>query len=247
MTTPASLWKIGSYWALMLGCPIEALSEPAVTILPHDRLSGWQGAFFFQHGPACVISLPASMEAQIRAAIAGAAPHDVFSLDCAAALFGNSSERLIGPAWLGYADAQDYRPMPSDETRMLRPRDAPALRDLASASGEEWEYSGISFESSVVIGRFVDGILVAAGTVERTSRDLLNVGIITHPAYRGRGYGTEIVGALTSYGLRRGAVMQYRTLESNVPSMRIAATLGYQSYGRTIAVRLKPERDDPSA
>jgi hypothetical protein len=242
VTAPASLWKIGQHWTLRLGCPIETLTEPAVTVLPHDALSGWQGAFLFRHGPACVISVPQSFVPRVQEMAGDAEPDQVFTLECSRAMFGPAAERIIGPAWLGYADAMDFRPVLSTQTRALSPDDLPALRRLAAACGPEWEDSGITFESPLVFGRFVEGELAAAGTVERSSRDILNVGIITHPDHRGSGYGKEVTTALTNYGLERGGIMQYRTLEANVPSMRIARTLGYQAYGRTIAVRLDNAR-----
>jgi GNAT superfamily N-acetyltransferase len=212
-----------------------------VAVVPHDALSGWHGAFLFSHDPSCVISVPQTFVTRVQELTAGIAPADVFSVASAEAMFGEATERIIGPAWLGYADGLDFRPVLSTHTRALSPDDLPALRRLAASCGEEWEDSGITFESPLVFGRFAEGDLAAAGTVERSSRDILNVGIITHPDHRSKGYGKEVVSALTRYGVERGGIMQYRTLESNRPSLRIARALGYQPYGRTIAVRLKTE------
>jgi GNAT superfamily N-acetyltransferase len=241
VTAPASLWKIGQHWTVRLGCSIETLSEPAVAVVPHDALSGWHGAFFFRHGPACVISVPQAFRPRVEELAGGAGPEEIFSVPCAEAMFGLAAERIIGPAWLGYADTLDFRPVLTTRTRALGPDDLPALQRLSGACGPEWEDSGITFESPLVFGRFAEGELVAAGTVERTSRDILNIGIVTHPDHRGQGYGKEVVSALTHYGIERGGILQYRSLEVNNPSMRIARALGYQSYGRTIAVRLKQD------
>ena len=51
---------------------------------------------------------------------------------------------------------------------------------------------------------------------------LLHVGIVTHPAFRGRGYGTAVVSAMTADGLADGRVVQYRTLQANLPSVAVA-------------------------
>jgi RimJ/RimL family protein N-acetyltransferase len=69
---------------------------------------------------------------------------------------------------------------------------------------------------------------------------LLHVGILTHPAYRGRGYGTAVVSAMTTYGLTAGALVQYRALAANVASVAIAQALGFGRFGQTLAVRLTP-------
>src|SRR5579883_2520324 len=89
----------------------------------------------------------------------------------------------------------------------------------------------------MLFGCFHGPVLVAAGTCRSGDEGVLDIGILTHPAYRGHGYGSAVVGAMTAYGLAGGHVMRYRTLQANVPSLRIACALGYQEYGRTIAVR----------
>jgi hypothetical protein len=43
-------------------------------------------------------------------------------------------------------------------------------------------------------------------------------------------------------GLAAGGVMQYRTLQANLPSVAIARSLGFQRFALTLAVRLTPPR-----
>ncbi len=89
----------------------------------------------------------------------------------------------------------------------------------------------------MLFGCFHGPLLVAAGTCRSGDEGVLDIGILTHPVYRGHGYGRAVVSAMTAYGLAHGRVMRYRTLQANVPSLRIARALGYQEYGLTIAVR----------
>jgi predicted GNAT family acetyltransferase len=70
---------------------------------------------------------------------------------------------------------------------------------------------------------------------------IAHIAVITHPQYRGQGYGRAVVSRLTEEVLRQGLVPQYRTLEANQPSMAIARTLGFAYYATTVAVRLKPD------
>jgi predicted GNAT family acetyltransferase len=67
---------------------------------------------------------------------------------------------------------------------------------------------------------------------------LLHVGIVTHFGHRGRGYGTAVVSAMTADGLAGGRVVQYRTLQANLPSVAVASKLGFQRFAQTLAVRL---------
>jgi GNAT superfamily N-acetyltransferase len=239
MTTPSTLWKIGTHWATRFGCPVELLAGPEITAVEHAALARWEGAYLFVHGDACILSVPDRFLPTVQHAINGQNLAAVFTPEFAAALFGDRVDRVIGPAWLGYADRTDFHQVDTSNIRPLTPNDRKTLRRFARDCGDDWRDSGIDLDQSLVFGRFIDGTLVAAGTVEPVSDQILNVGIVTHSDHRNRGHGRAVVCALTQYGLDRGAVMQYRTLESNASSLRIARQIGYQQYGRTIAVRLK--------
>jgi RimJ/RimL family protein N-acetyltransferase len=113
------------------------------------------------------------------------------------------------------------------------------LGQLAAAVGPTaWAHSGISPERPPVFGCYAAETLAAAGMLEPWGARLLHVGIVTHPAYRGRGYGKAVVSAMTTHGLTTGAVVQYRTLAANRASVAIAQALGFQRFGQTLAVRL---------
>jgi predicted GNAT family acetyltransferase len=62
---------------------------------------------------------------------------------------------------------------------------------------------------------------------------------VTHPAFRGNGYGRAVVSAMTRAALDEGAIPHYQTLASNTASRAIARSLGFTEYAQTLAVRLK--------
>jgi len=43
---------------------------------------------------------------------------------------------------------------------------------------------------------------------------------------------------MTADGLAEGRVVQYRTLQANLPSVAIARKLGFRRFAHTLAVRL---------
>jgi hypothetical protein len=43
---------------------------------------------------------------------------------------------------------------------------------------------------------------------------------------------------MTADGLAGGRVVQYRTLQANLPSVAVASKLGFQRFAQTLAVRL---------
>jgi RimJ/RimL family protein N-acetyltransferase len=188
-----------------------------------------------------VFAVPEDWYERVAGGVGQRPPAEAFDAGLIHQVFGSAVDRVIGPAWLGYADAGDFRPAPTMGTRPLVDEDRAELRRLADACGTTaWEHSGIDPGRPPVFGCFAGEVLAAAGMLERWGDRLLHLGIVTHPRYRGRGYGKAVVSAMTAHGLARGGVMQYRTLHANLPSLAIARALGFQRFALTLAVRLSP-------
>jgi GNAT superfamily N-acetyltransferase len=240
MTTAASLEAVLAFWAARLGCDRAQLARPGTSVVRNGPdLAGYRGVTVVLRPPACVVAVPHDWY-ELAAGRLGRRPAAaVFDIGLLREVFGSAVDRVIGPAWLGYADRSDFTPAPTMGTRPLTDRDLPALRRLADACGPTaWEHSGIRPGSASVFGCHAGGTLAAAGMLEPWGARLLHVGIVTHPAFRGRGYGKAVVSAMTAHGLAAGGVVQYRTLEANLASVGIARTLGFQRFARTLAVRL---------
>ena len=89
-------------------------------------------------------------------------------------------------------------------------------------------------------------------------RDVIKVGYTIAPAFQGRGYATEAVGALVDYAFDAlGAhVVRAHASADNVPSIRVAEKVGMRLVERTehhhagqtwFGVRYEIRRDDPRA
>jgi predicted GNAT family acetyltransferase len=87
-------------------------------------------------------------------------------------------------------------------------------------------------------GVFAGGDLVALAGYEVLGSTIAHISVITHPAFRGRGFGRSTVSHLARVALAAGLVPQYRTLESNRASIRVAESLGFVHYASSVAVRL---------
>jgi GNAT superfamily N-acetyltransferase len=245
VTTDASIQAVVAFWAAHLGCGREQLAQAGTAVVRNGPdLAGYRGATVVFRPPACVVAAPDDWY-ELAAGRLGRRPAAaVFDIPLLRAVFGSAVDRVIGPAWLGYADAGDFTPAPTMGTRPLTDRDLPALRRLAEACGPTaWAHSGIRPGSSQVFGCHAGDALAAAGMLEPWGPRLLHVGIVTHPAHRGRGYGKAVVSAMTAHGLAAGGVVQYRTLQANGASVAIARALGFQRFAQTLAVRLtRPDK-----
>lgn len=240
MPRPASLQAITAFWAAYLGCRPGQLSRAGTAVVSNGpALAGYHGATAFYRPPACVLAVPANWYQHATARLAHQPAAATFDTVLLRQVFGPAVERVIGPAWLGYADRGDFQPSHPKGTRRLADHDLPALRRLAAACGPTaWAHSGIDPARPPVYGCYAGWTLAAAGMLEPWGDRLLHVGIVTHPAHRGRGYGTAVVSAMTADGLAGGRVVQYRTLQANLPSVAIATKLGFQPFAHTLALRL---------
>jgi len=239
MTLAATLDRLDAWWAAALGCDVTDFHRGGTLVARHGAaLSDYPGLFALARNRSCVISVPPARFAPAVALFAGHRPRAAFDGDVLRQVFPLRGSTVIGPAWMGNADRTDFHAADSRDTRLLAYQDAAALRALEAACDPvDWEHSGIDADHDLLFGRFHGPVLVAAGTGRRKGEGVLDIGIVTHPGYRGHGYGRAVVSAMTTYGLVHGHVMRYRTLQANVPSFRIARALGYQEYGLTIAVR----------
>lgn len=240
MPTQSTLAGVEAFWAKRLGCAAEDLHRPGVALRRHaGELADYRGAFLLRWGDACVFSVPAALLAPVRETTQGRDVDEVFDTGFLTRAFDGQLERIVGPTFQGCADASDFQPAAERGSRLLTAEDDGALSELALACDpEEWEHAGIEHERAPVYGCFAGQALVAAGTLLAWGPYLRNIGIVTHPAYRGRGYGRAVVSTMTAHVLARGLVAQYQTLLSNASSVAIAQALGFQQYASTLAVRL---------
>jgi predicted GNAT family acetyltransferase len=83
-------------------------------------------------------------------------------------------------------------------------------------------------------------VLVAVAGYRVWPGSLAHLGVVTHPGYRGRGYGTAVVQRMATEALREGLVPQYRAQMGNGASIAIATALGFEPCATSLALRLKP-------
>lgn len=238
MTSPASLAHIDAYWTSFFECTVEDLHTPETLIVPHAALEGYPGITLFRHQEGCIVSVPAILYERLTPRLS-VAPAEVFDTERLIAILGGAIQQIIGPAFVGYADATDFLAADTRGVRRLLPADDAAMRVLAgSVSLTEWEHGGIEFNHELLMGLFVTNRLVAAGRLEPRGETILDLGLVVARDQRGKGYGRAVASALTADGIEQGKIVQYRTLCTNEASLAIAGALGYKTYAETISVQM---------
>lgn len=239
MLSQRTLTIAENYWADHLGCAVTDFARKSPFVIPHgDELADYHGLFALFREAAPVISVPpdelATLASFFDRELAGNATSPERFVSAARKLKGT----IIGPAFIGYLDEISFRPVDSD-ARLLRPDDEAAVDDLIAACPSlDWEHGGSLVGEQPTAGVFIDHRLVALAGYEIWGGSIAHIAVITTPEFRGHGFGRHVVSAMARHALAAGLVPQYRTLLSNQPSMRIADSLGFESFGTSIAVRL---------
>lgn len=224
-----------AYWASHLGCPPHSLFASPLSIQIHGgELAGYWGAFALFRNGAAIVSVPLACVDKLKGLLATAVS------DCSPASFAKAlasvASVVIGPAYIGYATAVIP---PEHPVRSLVPGDVGAFHALQQAcDATEWEHGGCVADSPAS-GVFAKDELVAVASYEVWGGTIAHISVITHPDFRGQGLGRSAVAHLAQRAILSGLLPQYRTLESNVGSIRLAEALGFQHYATSMAVRLK--------
>ena len=71
-------------------------------------------------------------------------------------------------------------------------------------------------------------LVTAASAYERAG--FVDPGVLTHPDFRGRGFGSAAVHALCEWAIRQKRLMQYRCDQENAASMGLARRLGFRQF-----------------
>lgn len=228
------LSQVTNYWATDLGCSVKALFAEPLQIVEHGvELANYNGIFaLFRDGMATASFPPGRVESLHDLLPRGPCTPRQF-----ADAFHSAGFTVIGPAFIGYAAAA---PSPRHTVRPLSTSDRPAAEALRAACTQtEWDHGGSDVGMQPSSGVFVDSELVSIAGYEVWGGAIAHISVVTHPAHRGRGYGRSAVAHLAGVALAAELIPQYRTLESNRPSTKIAESLGFVHYATSVAVRLE--------
>ena len=67
---------------------------------------------------------------------------------------------------------------------------------------------------------------------------LAYIGVIAHPAHRGKGFAKMVVSSAVAEAFRHDLVAQLRTTQANESAVALAQSLGFQHYASTYDVKL---------
>lgn len=104
---------------------------------------------------------------------------------------------------------------------------------INSCSNEDREQGQVSLDDPIVYGCFEKGKIVSVASLWNWGDSLSDIGILTHPKYRHKGYAKDVCRQLIS---ETNKLFIWRCEDKNEPSLLLAKELGFEVYGRIYAL-----------
>jgi GNAT superfamily N-acetyltransferase len=245
MATPQATSHIhrllDEHWTTTLGVEPSVWRDTEVVIASHPEPSHADHVYFLRREESCVIVVPQTLVGSTTIACSSWPSAAVFDRAFIRSLYGDAVDSIHGPFWLGYATAESFRTVDGRGSRRLEgPADEAALAALGAFFSEhEVVDAGFEVPARRDYGCFLGDELVCAGTLTPFRGQAANIGVLTHPEHRNRGFATAMVSTLTADALKESGTAQFRVLEENKPALRIARVLGYVEDAHTMEVVLR--------
>jgi len=226
-------------WAEALGCDVGLLSEPGTHLVAGGAgLHGFAGVYLASVGPAVLVYCPDRLRARAASVMAAVPAGELFTVRACAQIAGPPEWQVLGPSWHGFTDAAHFTPAAAPRGRRLD-RDDRLLAQLRTSCGEqEWAEGGFADPDAVLYGIEEGGQLAAAGNLTPFRGHLADVGLLTHPAARGRGLARQVAVRMIEDALPAAGLIRYRALITNAPSLAVARSLGFRGYGHNLIARV---------
>ena len=237
MITETSLKCVDAFWAKEQLCSIEDLSSSQARIIPQQNPNRKEYVSLFQRNDFLQIKCSPSLFDIMTNALQTVDRKTIFEARVLQNLIADRIDAIIGPAYIGYADMITEQPKESFNIKHLSLDDYEAFNRFTRELSElDLEHSGLD-QSQPIAYCLREGDIIAAAGYKIWGECIAHIGVATHPAHRGNGIGRAVVRRIAEYAIKEGLVAQYRTLVANQPSIKIAQTLGFEEYARTIYIR----------
>lgn len=221
-------------WASYFGCSLEHLTQPGTDLLPDERFRDSGELYLWRIGQHAFL--------QIDPALTALLSHLGQLLQTPVTLTGEAIRAsahdyplsITASDVLCYLEPNAFHPVETEapfRSQRLTPADRAALEGLHTACSEDdVDNAFVEIDHDTVWAVWHDQNVVAAASMYRTRSSFYDIGVLTHPAFRGKQLGKVVVSALCSYALAQDAMVQYRCHEDLLSSLRLAQALGFRKY-----------------
>ncbi|MFE4951360.1 GNAT family N-acetyltransferase [Leifsonia sp. NPDC056665] len=229
MPTPTE--RADEYWSAVFRVERAVLRLPGVhaTFVDDPRA----GIYVLRIGDTVRVRAREALRGQVDGLLRGLSVEDALDPAPWRSALQGLDPVILGPA-AHFVSGDVLRPAVEE----ARPTVEEVRRMAERIPAEEVEESGVLEPDVEHFGSWADGDLVAVSALGPWVGGRTDVGLLVAPAFRGRGLGEQVAAVALAVSARRAGLARWRCREDNVASMRLAARLGLQPYGRNLGVRV---------
>ncbi|HET7735386.1 MAG TPA: GNAT family N-acetyltransferase [Nocardioidaceae bacterium] len=226
-------WELVDLWvADLFGLPVSMVWEPGVTVGMHAGLGDYPGIVVFGRGGGVHVSLPDWASAKMVDELVEQPPHELLEPQFWKDYKRTADLKVLGPAVHAFSDTQLEEPA---KVERIAPSDIADWREVVSR--KKWEASGFADHVEVAFAVRSGGELAAAANLTTFRGVPSDVGVLTHPKYRGKGFSSRVARAAAAYAVRNHGLARYRSETDNIRSRSVSKALGFEDYFEQLAIR----------
>lgn len=229
---------LDAFYARELGVSVQLLALPGMQVVASRRRdeASWCGfrlpVLALQRSSSTVLSVTASLLPAVRDQLRPGRPPLEVVADVQGAVQSEypSSQCLLGRAL--YCEPDAFTPVHFRQVELL------------SVHDPQYELLHRYFDGPVFATRARDGEVAAWSALKLKGEDVWEISVTTEPAHRGRGLARAVTSAAAEYVLAHGKAPLYVHSEHNLPSARVARSLGFREYARIAYCSVSGVRPD---
>jgi GNAT superfamily N-acetyltransferase len=236
--TPELTARINQTWCEHFHLPADVASTPGTTLYKNEKWDADSFIVLWPVGQHLVLEFAPAAEEAVNQFMEQFPEDHRVTLDDFKRAWGDVETSGL-PMYA--MDAAEFRPFHVSSPYILRQlttEDQPAFDVfLAQCSAEDKDEGDVAIDHMIAFGIFDGERIAAAGSVF-IWRGFIDIGILTDPAYRKKGFGKALVSACTAHYLAGDKVVGYRHDVINIGSRGIAQGLNFTHYADVDMLKL---------
>lgn len=230
--------RIEKFLCDILKIPEDVFLQKGILILPYVNKDFDNIAHIFFNKERCVISINEKYRNTIEKNIKEILFENLKDINDIKKLFNNQIEKVTEVLFQSYLEQKDF--LLVDLKNVIGIKDNKDLLDLKNECDSiEWYNSGLNNPGFDIFGYFYEKKLVSVAHYNIWAKNIASIGVITHPEYRGKGFGKKVITASIQEALEKGFLVLYQTSVNNNYSIQLANSLGFKEYGLSVKYYLK--------